>query len=333
MTLATPGTTEALHSYRKTDAVLIVCQNNAKKTVEIAAINEEATRLLGYTNPDIVSKPLSAILPERINSTIAEFVGYEEDSNDLLAVLGKVRNFSVKSADGNEHEFRLRIIRGEAMDKNPWFHLVLVNEEAIRQSNAFRNVLKENFKGHEVLDERTGLPDRASIIKDLELVVYHVRDKNISASFAIIDIHFFEGLLKEYGSKVCTQLHQHIAKVCKLKLRPEDTIGTLSERLLGLILVDAAHDATRMILNRLRWEIGISPLELSKKRDLLAQVNIVYIPVDGREREGEILEKSESFALSRRNKAINGVELVIPEERRKANVPVAVDQRKRGRKS
>jgi diguanylate cyclase (GGDEF)-like protein len=331
---------QALELYRKSDAVLIVCQNNDSKIIEIAAINNEAARMLGYTNEDLLGKSLLSILPERIGSTIEEFVVYDNDSNDLLTVLGKVRNFSVKAANGTEHDFKLRVIRGDAIDRNPWFHLVLVDEEKLREDNAFRDVLRENFKGHEVIDARTGQPNRLSIIKDLELVVYHVRDKKISASFAIIDINHYENLLREHGGEVCARLHRHIGGICKLKMRGDDTIGTLSERSLAIIMVDADQEPARMVLNRLRWAISTSPLELPKYGDLTAQVNISFAPIDGKITATEILEKCEAYAAGQRKQINNSVQLVVTHERRdspvadrrKQTIPVAVDRRRRDRR-
>lgn len=332
---------QVLDSYRKSDAVIIVCQNNAKKHIEIAALNDEAVYVLGYGNEDLVGKMLSTVLPDRIASTIEEFVEYDDGNNDLLTVLGKVRSFAVKNAKGGEAEFKLRVIRGDAIDHNPWFHLVLVDEEKQRKDNAFRDVLRENFKGHEVIDARTGLPNRLSIIKDLELVVYHVRERKLSASFAIIDINHYDSLVKDYGVETCNRLHRHVAQVCRLKLRGEDTVGTLSERSLGIILVDADQEPARMVLNRLRWAIGATPLELPKK-DLVAQVNVSFTQIDGKISETEILEKCEGFSVEQRKQVHNAVQLVVTHERRsegesksdrrKQNLPVTLDRRKRERR-
>jgi diguanylate cyclase (GGDEF)-like protein len=306
--------------------------------VEIAAINDEAARVTGYTNEDLVGKPLANILPERVSSTITEFVEFAENKNDLFFVLSKIRNFSIKTRDGREMEFKLRIIHGESVDRNPWFHLVLIDEEKLRQVNAFRNVLQANFKGHEVIDEHTGLPDRASLIKDLEMVVYHVQKKEVSASFAVIDINDYEGQRMKHGEETCFRLHQHIGYICKLKLRAEDTIGTLSDRSLGIILIDAPQDPAHMVLNRLRWAIGVSPMQVAAKQELVAQVNIGFTQIDGQISHLEALEKCEEFMESLRPKANNSIQLVVTHERRgspdrrKENIPVKTERRKKSRR-
>jgi len=309
-----------------------------KKQVEIAALNHEAIQVIGYTNEELLSKPLDSVLPERLSATIAEFVEFKEDKNDLLAVLNKIRNFALKTRDGRELQFTLRVIQGEAIDKNPWFHLVLIDEEKQRQRNTFHHMLQENFKGHETLDERTGLPDRASLIKDLELVSYHVRNKDISASFAVIDINDYEALHMKHEQEICDRVHRHIGQVCKLKLRSEDTVGTLSERMLGVLLVEAAQEPARMVFNRLRWTIGASPLRLSPRLEITVQVNIGFAQIDGTLAPMEILEKCELFVEELRQKVENHIQLVVPRERRQLKdrrekaIPVAVDKRKKNRR-
>lgn len=329
----------ALDSYRKTDAVLIVCQNNDKKILEIAALNDEACRVTGYSNEEMVSRPLSLVLPERISSTIDEFIEYEDGKNDLMAILSKVRDFAIRTRDGKETEFKLRIISGESIDRNPWFHLVLVDEQKVRDAAAFRSIIRENFKGHEVIDPRTDLPDRSSIIKDIELIIYYVRDKNIFASFAVVDINDYDELKNKYGQEACDKLHQHISHTFRQKLRTEDTLGSLSERTLGLILVGASQEEARMVLNRLRWAISVSPLNVGAE-ELLAQVNISFTQIDGGINNLELLKKCEEFMLWQRDTAINSLQLVITHDRRgmlpdrrKKNVPVAIERRMRERRT
>lgn len=328
---------QALDSYRKADPVFIVCQNNAKKILEIAAVNEEAARVTGYSNEEIVGRPLSLVLPERINSVIDEFVEYENDKTDLMAVLTKVRQFAIRKHDGKEAEFKLRIVTGESMDNNPWFHLVLVDEQRIRDANAFRAIIRENFKGHEVIDARTGLPDRMSLVKDIELITYYVRDKGIEASFAVADINDYERLCKEHGQETCHALHRHISEVFKQKMRTEDTLGTLSERTLGIILVGASQEEARMVLNRLRWAISVSPFELDGQQ-IVAQVNLSFTPIDGKVGNFELLSKCEQYMIAQRTEATNSLQLVVARERRgevaadrrKQNIPVAVERRSGG---
>lgn len=339
MTKSIVNPAHILDSYRKSDAVVIVCQNNALKTFEIAALNEEASRLTGYNAAELVGGAFATLLPERINSTVTEFVEFGDDSHDLLSVLMKIRNFSIKAKNGQELAFRLRVIRGEEVDKNPWFHLVLVDEGQQHQSNQYRESLRENFKGHERLNAHTALPDRLSTLKNLELVVNSVRNHEVKASFAVIDVNSYDNIRHEYGQDICNELHRHIGQVCRQKLRPEDAIGSLSERLVGVLLVDAPQEEARMVLNRLRWMIGVSPLQ-ARGQEIATQVNIGFTEIDGKISAAEVLEKCEGFTTGmRQQKALNSIQLAVTHERRetgdrrKQNIPVAVDRRRKDRRS
>ncbi len=327
-----------LEIYRKSDAVVIVRQNNARRLIEVMAMNAEAEELTGHASGALAGLPLAEILPPRLKAIIADFIEYEDAGNDLLAVLGKVRNFALLLPDGTEKEFGLRIIRGESVDRNAWFHLIVENDRKTRERGAFRKLLKENFKGHEVLDEHTGLANRLSILKDIELALHSVRSNNISASFAILDINHYDRLKSQIGEGGIHQLHRHIGGICKTKLRQEDTICTLSERSLGLLLVDASQESTRQVLNRLRWAIGTSPLKLGRE-DFIAHVNIGFTPLGGRIGETDILEKCEEYMTQLRARASNAIQLIILDnrraqdsDRRRQHVPVAVDRRQGDRR-
>lgn len=339
--MATPALNPAhiLDSYRKSDAVIIICQNNEEQKLEIAALNEEAARVIGAGGADLAGKPFDTILPERIASTLSEFVEYNDEYNDLMAVLLKIRQFALRGKNGGELPFRLRVIRGEAMGRNPWFHLVLVDEQQQKQQGVFRDLLKQNFKGNEVLDTATGLTDRASITKDLEMVAFSVMNKQVTASFAVLDINNYETLHAAHGQEAMDKLHQHIGTVCKQKLRGEDTVGTLSGRTIAVILVDAPQEEARMVLNRLRWTISTSPFTLGKE-EVTPQVNIGFTEVVSGARHSEIIEKCEHYIGSMRGKSSNAIQLVVTQERRasagedrrKINVPVEVERRKKDRR-
>ncbi|MEI7668613.1 MAG: diguanylate cyclase [Pseudomonadota bacterium] len=334
---------QALDCYRKTDAVFIVCQNNKEKKLEIVALNDEARSITGYSNEEVIGKAFSTILPESINTLIDDYIVYEsdkkEDSNDLLTVLSKIRKIIIKKRDGSELEFKLRVIAGELMENNPLFHILLVDEKRDSDASAFRLIIKENFKGHEVIDPSTNLPDRASIMKDIELIIYYVRDKNIAASFAIIDINYYDQTKADYGVKICQEIHKHVSNIFRQKLRPEDTIGMLSERSLGVIMVGASQEEARIVLNRLRWAISVTALQLEKE-ELFASVNVCFTQIDGKTSNTELLDKCEKFTEEYRHKSHNSINLVVASERReeksherrKQNIPVELDRRRKDRR-
>ncbi len=328
-----------LDSYRKSDAVIIVSQNNQGKFIQIEALNEQAEKITGLSAQQIVGQKLSAILPDRIQSTIAEYVDYKNEHQDLLSVLMKIRNFAVKGHTGQELGLHLRVIRGEEVERNPWFHLILEDEDKQRQAMAVRQSLKESFNNSESADTSSGLPLRNTILRNMDVVMQSVQSGQIKASFAVMDINNYTGLRSEHGDDFPLRLQRHIGHLCKQKLRPEDTVGTLNDRMLGLLLVDAAQEEARLVLNRLRWIVSVSPIEMTSK-EISSQVNIGFAEIDGKISSAEVVEKCEAYAIGMRRKLVNTIELVVTherrsgprQERRKNNVPVDIDRRKKERR-
>jgi hypothetical protein len=66
--------TMQLATYRRDDAVMLLCQDNLQKRVEIKALNNNAVQVLGYEKDTLIGKSFAAILPEREANLLAEYV-------------------------------------------------------------------------------------------------------------------------------------------------------------------------------------------------------------------------------------------------------------------
>lgn len=320
-----------LSSYRKHDAVIMVCQNNARKQIEISAVNDVAERILGYSKEELAQKPLSQVIPARLDETIQENVEYSDLAADLSEVLKKVRNFSIRNSKGQEVSYNFKIVRCEPMDHNPWFQIVLIDEAAHQQRVAFRNVLHENFKGHEVIHDKTGLPDRGSLLKDLQLTLYHANSKEVQAAFGVLEIDKYEEFVKKHGEENGLLLHRHIASIAKQSLRFGDTIATLDPCNLGIILIETDIGGARMVFNRLRWTATNSNFRLISGEAVTFTASLVYCQVMGNVSETDILEKCEGYLKDQRknvNYAGNTLHEVVAADRREKST----DRRQKAQK-
>lgn len=317
--------------HRSSDAVITICQNNELQLVEIREINQNAEDILGFAPFEMNGKDLKEFLPDRIQELITEYVEFEEDANDVGAVLGKVQNFVMLDKQGRDVAFRLKVVRSESLDRHSYFKLILQDKQGIKRNEAFRSMLMENFKGHEAIDPDTGLPDRNSIAKDLELILHYVSKGEITASFALIEIDNFSKLEAHYGKISCAKLHRHIADLARKNLRNEDTVGTLSPSQLGLILLDAGQEPARMVLNRFRWLIGSTPYMIDEKTPLSFTISVSFTEIGDRDYNSSLIEDCEYVMQSEKtaNNALLQVGNVEKrrEDRRKSNVNVEFDRR------
>src|SRR5689334_16453004 len=114
----------ATPSHRSNDAVITICQDNTRRVVEIRELNGPAEEALGYQKATVAGKPLTGILPERIQKLLEEYVEFEDDGNDVGNVLSKVKSFCIVNTKGREVAFRLKVLRSESLDKNAYFRLI-----------------------------------------------------------------------------------------------------------------------------------------------------------------------------------------------------------------
>jgi PAS domain S-box-containing protein len=266
-----------LHTYRKQDAVIVVCQNNDKQMVEIAALNERAAQLVGYQAEELVGKPLVEYVSSKLADLINEELNFKDSGYDFGDVLSKTYDVQFIHQNGQELWFRLRLVRSEALGRNPVFHLVLQEEEVFREHESFKRILSENFKGHEVIDKATGLPDRHSLLKNIELVQYYTKKRDFMACFAVMELDNYDAILAEKGEEYCIQAIAHIGHTCRQKLRKEDAEGLMSARAVGLIMMQITPESSRIVLNRLRWSINSMPLIMNDGNKLEATVSVSFI--------------------------------------------------------
>lgn len=279
-----------LLGYRSNDAVVTICQNNNVKSIEITGVNQIAEEILGYANSELQRKPLGQILPPRIATLLDEYVEFEEHANDVGEVLAKVQSFSVVGKDDKETGYRLKVVRVESSGGKTTFNLVLQDRLGIRKNEELRKAVRENFKGHEVIDKETGLPDRASLAKDIELVGYYNSKSDLRTCVAVVQIDHYDDLFSQYGRQVINQMVKHIAGICKQSLRPDDVVGIVTHHRLGVLLLDTTPETARMVSNRLRWQIASNPFVLPDKATIGLSVSISFSRISGRMVDKDLID-------------------------------------------
>lgn len=291
--------------YRSSDAVITICQNNSAKSIEISNINKPAEDMLGYENGELAKRPLQKILPDRIASLLSEYVEYESDANDVGNVLSKVQSFSIIGRDGKESAYRHKIVRAESTGERVVFNLVLHDKTGLRKNEALRKAIQDNFKGHEVLDPEFGLPDRQSLAKDIELMGYYNSKSDLRTCYAILQLDHYDELNGQYGHATCVAILKHIAHICRQNLRPDDVVGIVSPRRIGVLLLDTMPESARMVFNRLRWQIAANPYALPDRTSIGLSISISFSKVSGGTGDKKLIESCESFLDMQGAGAIN----------------------------
>lgn len=296
-----------LLGYRSNDAVITICQNNRAKSIEISELNKEAESMLGYKSRDLAGKPLHQLLPPRVGEMLSEYVEFEPDANDVGQVLAKVQSFSIIGEDGKEIGYRLKVVRTESTGDVIHFKLVLQDKTGLRKNEALRKALEDNFKGHEVIDTDSGLPDKHSLEKDIELMGYYSNKSDLRSCFAILQLDHYDELFSQYGRPACHAMMRHIAGICKQGLRPDDVVGSVLYKRLGVLLIDTTAESARMVFNRLRWQIAANPIILPDKTSVGLSVSISFCRIGGRLSDRNVLDDCSEAIEKMGAQAINAL--------------------------
>jgi diguanylate cyclase (GGDEF)-like protein len=284
-------------AYRRHEGVALVCQNNDAQTITVEALNPILQELTGYGEADAKGLPLVELLSPQTAELIREYVEFEHDHHDVQAVLGKARNVQLRRRDGEALPApHFRIYRIEAKDRHQWFRLVVQKDEQRQEVEAFKQTLSENFKGHEILDPETGLPDRTSVEKDLELAQYYADTKDIGACFAYVRLDNFSALSARYGKRLALEALRHVAQQLRLNLRTEDAIGRVADDALGVILMDIAPESYRVVMNRLRWHVSQEDVSIEEMKHQKLAISLCYANIAGNGAPSLLLRCAERLA-------------------------------------
>jgi diguanylate cyclase len=196
--------------------------------------------------------------------------------------------------DGKEKAYKVKLAQSESGASNLFFSLILRDALGLRKNEAVRNAIQENFKGHESLDVKTGLPDRLSLIKDIELMKYYASRGNIQSCFGILQIDLHDNFRVQYGDEVFNNLLKHIALIARQSLRPDDVLTSVGNGRIGVLLVDVALDSVRIAFNRLRWQIAANPYILPDQTSIGVSVSIHFCYISQDVAEEEIVKRCEN---------------------------------------
>lgn len=259
---------------RKNDISILVCQNNDESRIVIESVDASIENIVGYEAEELIGKDITDILLPSTNDTIQNFLEYEKDSeNDLGNVLSRVRDFGFVTKLGYEVKVSMRVGRTVSDGTNPKFEVIIRDHSEISEGS--KHALR-NFKGRQLIDKITGLPDYDSFMRESEFINFCINKDRLVASFALIAIDGLENFSDMYGLDSTVVLVRELVSCCRINFREDDILGSVSENRIGVVLLDATAPSAKIPLNRLRWQIASHPFENIVGSDVNVTLSISF---------------------------------------------------------
>lgn len=293
--MATPGTIT-----RKADVTLDVVQHNADRKLMIIGADKAIEEHLGRPSTEIIGEELKTILPESVNELIANYLEYDDDIQDLAAVLGKTRKFGLLNRHGREIPFGLKIVRDASVDKdtNPRFKLFISRQKIMDSLRTQLGITEAQEK--DVIDTTSHLPDRASFLRHLELVNRAVREGKIKASLGLIKVDIYNEVVRNHGQEGAKALFQHLSTICRNNVREDDIVGYIAPNRIAIILLETKEENAKIPMNRIRWTFGSTPVVIPKaKAPLPMTLTATYIAIPGKGTPIQVIDAGDkAFGLA-----------------------------------
>ena len=276
---------------RKGDAIVLVSQDNTHRKLTIESLNASALEFLGYAEEELKGRRLEALLGQQSALIIDEELEYDENAPDLADVLSRYRELRLRHRDGKEVRVPFRLNRLMAEHHQSQFQLILPNDREVTARQKLRDFLKTNLEGYQQFDAITGLPDRATMQATIERIRNFSSENQAQVCVAVIRLDRWKKSVARYGRADANQLLKHIASQCRSTFRTEDVVAGLNDYI-GLILVDLSLESARVVLTRLRWNVGMHTIEFGGKPNFSNSISIAFAML-GEESGDTIVSKCE----------------------------------------
>lgn len=296
---------------RKGDAVLRIAQDNEKRALIIEDINPSALSWLGYAPDEVKGRKFEVLLGHESALVIDEELEYDDAAPDMADIFAKYRTLRLRLRNGQEINAAYRIHRLLAENHQSHFQVILPNDRDDRARQNLREFLKTNFEGHQQLDPVTGLPNRATMEATIARLKNFSSETDSQICVATLRLDRFEKSVAQYGVAASQDLLRHVVNCCRSTFRSEDIIGSLDQQV-ALLLINLSRESARVVLNRLRWNIGSHAIEFGGKANFSVTVSLAFDMLS-EDNSGEILKICEEAVIGIDTNARNAfVELGQP---------------------
>ncbi len=278
---------------RKDDVCLIICQNVDDKKLKVLEVDANIQPLTGYKPEELIGEDLQYFLPKRIKELIDDYLDSRGDGQGLEEALSKISRFAIVSKVGREIRFSVKIVR-DVMNsgddpKMPRFRLFVRKIRLLEEMQKSAGEQFMNIGGFEKVDPLTGVPDRASFEKLLEMVNYYIGKGEVIACLALLHVDHLAELREKHGNEFAEKALKKLTYLCSSNLREDDRVGQLGPDRYGVIVVDTTLENAKIPLNRIRWMFAADPMEASGQKIPLT-LTATYLNMDGRTKVDQMLK-------------------------------------------
>jgi diguanylate cyclase (GGDEF)-like protein/PAS domain S-box-containing protein len=287
------------------DAVLIVDEH-----CRIRYANQSLESLSGHPVQELLGQSLDVLLPGATAAYHTDYVRIFVQDGKPSAVLGKVREFSIRHKDGSAIPIEMKALDLGEHDGVRYFGAFLEDLRPRRRMEEKNAALLARLEQEAMTDVLTEIANRRAFEAEAEHMMARAQRSGMPVAVGIADIDHFKHINDDHGHKVGDTVLRAVARRMIEAARATDFVARIGGEEFGLLLPDTQVGTAVSIAQRIREAIGASPILADGGCEVRATISIGLAPMKPGTALVEALAAADSALYAAKNGGRNRVETV-----------------------
>lgn len=251
------------------DAVLIVDER-----CRICYANQSLQALCGHPGDELLGRSLEVLLPDAMAAYHSDYVRIAEQGAKPAAVLGKVREFSIRHKNG-----RLIPVEMKALDLGEhnglrYFGAFLEDLRPRRRMEEKNAALLARLEQEAMTDPLTDIANRRAFEAEAAQLMARAQRSGAPVAVGIADIDHFKYINDDHGHPIGDVVLRTVARRMIEAARATDFVARIGGEEFGLLFPDTRADTAVGIAERMREAIAASPIQADDGCEVCATISI-----------------------------------------------------------
>lgn len=251
------------------DAVLIIDEQCI-----ICYANQSMQHLCGYSGAELAGKSLDALLPDAVAAFHAGHVLDYTRGEKKSAVLGKMREFEIRHANGNEIPIGLKAVDLGQHQGKRYFGAFIEDLRPRRRMEAKHAALLARLEQEAMTDALTDIANRRAFDVEAAQMLAWAQRSGTPVAVGIADIDHFKNINDDHGHLVGDAVLREVARRMIDAARATDFIARIGGEEFGLLFPETQVETAVVIAQRIREAIAASPIETDDGVAVRATISI-----------------------------------------------------------
>lgn len=271
----------AIHTKRKTDAIISIRQDNSEKRVIITNLNKAAEALTGYLAKELIDKNFDSILPARIKELLSGYLEFDDGDSDFAIVARRIPNFQILTKKGEMVVVSLKVFNLVSQGANfQEYELLMRDLTLISKISELKELIVSSENTITARDPQTGMPSINSVVYALDTSYNFLKQYNaIDVCFLLTKISNINYYSETYGEYVASEILGTLGTMMKKCCRAEDMVGYMGNGIIGVVLLDCNLESAKIVINRIKTKVDTAKVTMQNGQQVVLSLGIAYTQI------------------------------------------------------